>query len=186
MAKKTLKCDVLSLSSIKKLQDSLKAYSDSLTDKCERVVRELADIGLKEAERQISKAGYTYEQTKNNGYIESGSNTDHYSEVKVTTLNGYSRADLIVNGKDIAFIEFGSGVHYNGAVGQSPNPDGQKLGMVIGSYGKGNGKEDVWGYYAESGELILSHGTKATMPMYNATMKMYKAAPKVVKQVFGK
>jgi hypothetical protein len=182
MAKKTLKCDVLSLSSIKKLQDSLKAYSDSLTDKCERVVRELAEIGLKEAERQIAKAGYKYDRKG----IESGSSTDHYSEVKVTTLNGYSRADLIVNGKDIAFIEFGSGVHYNGAVGQSPNPDGQKLGMVIGSYGKGKGKEDVWGYYAESGELILSHGTKATMPMYNATMKMYKAAPKVVKQVFGK
>jgi hypothetical protein len=182
MAKKTLKCDVLSLSSIKKLQDSLKAYSDSLTDKCERVVRELANIGLQEAERQIAKAGYKYDSKG----IESGSNTDHYSEVKVTTLNGYSRADLIVNGKDIAFIEFGSGVHYNGAVGQSPNPDGQKLGMVIGSYGKGKGKQDVWGYYSESGELIISHGTKATMPMYNATMKMYKAAPKVVKQVFGK
>jgi hypothetical protein len=182
MANKTLKCNILSLSSIESLQKELKKYSDNLTAKCEEVVRRLAEIGLEEAEKHFSEAGFTYDEKG----IESGSDVEHYSEIKVTTLHGYSHADLIVSGNEIAFIEFGAGVYYNGAVGQSPNPDGQKLGMVIGSYGEGHGKQNVWGYYTESGELVLTHGTKATMPMYNATMRMYEDAPKIVREVFGK
>lgn len=182
MAKKTLKCNILSLSSIKQLQRELQSYSNSLTAKCEEVVRRLAQVGLDEAEKHISEAGFTYDEKG----IESGSDVEHHSEIKVKTLNGYSHADLIVSGKEIAFIEFGAGVYYNGAVGQSPNPKGNDLGMVIGSYEEGHGKQNVWGYYSDGGELVLTHGTKATMPMYNASMRMYQEAPKIVKEVFRK
>ena len=37
--------------------------------------------------------------------------------------------------------EFGSGVYHNGSVGTSPNPYGDDLGLTIGSYGKGHGKQ---------------------------------------------
>jgi hypothetical protein len=178
-------CNVLSVKSIKRLKADLQKYRDSLTDKCEEVVRRLSQIGLDVIEQEIAAAGFTYEANKNGTEIESGSDTEHYSEVKITTLDGYAHADITVQGKDIAFIEFGSGVFYNGAPGTSPHPKGQEFGFVIGSYGQGNGVKKIWGYYDESGTLVLTHGTKATMPMYKAFMKMYEESSKIVREVFG-
>ncbi len=182
MAKKTLHCDILSQSSIKALQKSLEEYQDRINRKLEEVVREVARVGLEVVEREISKASFTYDEKG----IESGSDTEHNSEIKVTSLRGYAHADLILSGREIAFIEFGSGVYYNGSVGSSPHPKGEEFGFLIGSYGQGHGAQKVWGYYNDSGDLVLTHGTRATMPMYNAFLKMYEEAPKIVKTVFGK
>jgi hypothetical protein len=44
----------------------------------------------------------------------------------------------------------------------------KKLGFTIGSYGKGRGKGRAWGYYGDGGELIITHGTPAQMPLYRA------------------
>ena len=83
------------------------------------------------------------------------------------------------------FIEFGSGTSYNGAVGSSPHPKGEEFGYTIGSYGKGYGARKVWGYYAESGELVLTRGVKATMPVYEADKEIIKSVTKVARKVFG-
>ena len=42
-----------------------------------------------------------------------------------------------------------------------------KISGSIGSFGKGNGKRQTWGFY-EDGELKLTHGTPANMPMTRA------------------
>lgn len=181
MAKKTFKCDALSISSIRQLQNQLKQYADRLSNKCEEVVKRLAKVGLEVIEQEIEKASFTYDEKG----IESGSDTEHHSEVKITSLKDYARADIAVSGREILFIEFGAGVYYNGAVGQSPHPKGEEFGFLIGSYGEGHGAQKVWGYYADSGELVLTHGTRATMPMYKAYLRMYEEAPKIVKEVFG-
>lgn len=180
MKKKMFKADCLSMSSIKQLQKELQVYQDSINQKLEEVVREVAQLGLEVAEKEIAKASFTYDSEG----VESGSDTEHSSQIKVTSLRGYAHADLIVEGRELLFIEFGSGVYYNGPVGSSPHPKGQEFGFLIGSYGKGHGAQKVWGYYADSGELVLTHGTRATMPMYNAFLKMYEEAPKIVKKVF--
>lgn len=182
MAKRVFKADCLSLSSIRELQKQLEEYQDSIKRKLEEVVREVAKVGLEVAEREISKASFTYDEKG----IESGSDTEHNSQIKVTSLRGYAHADLIVEGRELLFIEFGAGVYYNGPVGSSPHPKGEEFGFLIGSYGKGHGAQKVWGYYNDSGDLVLTHGTRATMPMYNAFLKMYEEAPKIVKRVFGK
>jgi len=182
MEKKTLYCDILSQSSIKQLQKDLQTYKERINEKLEDVVTEIAKVGLEVVEREISKASFTYDEKG----IESGSDTEHNSQIRVTSLKGYAHADLIVEGKEILFIEFGAGVYYNGSAGLSPHPKGEEFGFLIGSYGKGYGAQKVWGYYADSGELVLTHGTRATMPMYNAFLKMYEEAPKIVKKVFGR
>lgn len=160
----------------------MQAYQDSINQKLEEVVREIAKVGLEVVEREISKASFTYDEKG----IESGSDTEHNSQIKVTSLRGYAHADLIVEGRELLFIEFGSGVYYNGSVGSSPHPKGEEFGFLIGSYGQGHGAQKVWGYYNDSGDLVLTHGTRATMPMYNAFLKMYEEAPKIVKRVFGR
>ena len=93
---------------------------------------------------------------------------------------------VVASGEDAGWCEFGAGVYFNGSVGSSPNPYGKELGFTIGSYGKGKGKGKAWGYYDDSGELVITRGTPATMPMYNSAKEVTKQAIKIAREVFGK
>ena len=129
----------------------------------------------------MAKANYTYDAEG----IRSGSNTNHYTYVKLRSFGGYNEAILIVEGKELMFIEFGAGVFYNGEAGTSPHPKGEVNGMVIGSYGEGHGIQKIWGYYADSGELILTHGVEAQMPVYKADMEIIQKYTEVARRVFS-
>ncbi len=87
-----------------------------------------------------------------------------YAQVDVSVDNRGSVTVVVASGEDAVWVEFGAGVYHNGSPGSSPHPHGAELGMTIGGFGKGNGKKEVWGFY-ENGELKLSHGTPARMPM---------------------
>lgn len=95
-----------------------------------------------------------------------------------------SIAVVVAEGEDAVWCEFGAGVYHNGAVGSSPNPYGNDLGFTIGSYGKGYGKRTAWGYY-ENGQLVITRGTPASMPMYNAVQEVTKRAIEIAREVFG-
>lgn len=106
------------------------------------------------------------------------------ASVTVTANTTGNPAIVIADGQDAVWVEFGAGVHYNGAVGSSPNPYGSKLGFTIGSFGKGNGARETWGYF-EEGELRLTRGTLAKMPMANAITALCNEFPKLAREVFG-
>ena len=91
---------------------------------------------------------------------------------------------VVANGEDAVWCEFGAGVYHNGSVGSSPNPYGKDLGFTIGSYGKGYGKQTAWGYY-EDGQVVITRGTPASMPMYNAVQEVTKRAIEIAREVFG-
>lgn len=91
---------------------------------------------------------------------------------------------VVAQGEDAIWVEFGAGVHHNGSAGSSPHPSGAELGFTIGGFGKGNGKKDIWGYY-EGGELRLTHGTPAVMPMYNAMKTVCDEIADIAKEVWG-
>lgn len=181
MAKRPPFKATLSAESIRDLQKQLQEYKTELNGKCDRFVLELAESGIPVLESNISQAGFKYDS---NG-IESGSDTEHNTYVKVDSLIGMSKATLVVEGREILFIEFGAGVSYNGSVGSSPHPKGEENGFLIGTYGMGHGSQKVWGYYADTGELIMTHGTKATMPMYKASLHIRDEVVRIAKRVFG-
>jgi hypothetical protein len=58
------------------------------------------------------------------------------------------------------------------------------LGFTIGGYGKGMGKREIWGFY-EDGELRLTHGAPATMPMYRAVQSVIDNLPELARQIFS-
>lgn len=91
---------------------------------------------------------------------------------------------VVANGEDAVWVEFGAGVYYNGQAGSSPHPKGGELGLTIGGYGKGYGARNVWGFY-EDGELKLTHGTPAAMPMYNAMKTVCAEIVDIAREVFG-
>ena len=106
-------------------------------------------------------------------------------DVAVTVSERGSISVVVAEGEDAVWCEFGAGVYHNGSVGSSPNPFGNDLGFTIGSYGKGYGKKQAWGYYDENGDLVITRGTPASMPLYNAAQEVMRKAIEIAKEVFG-
>ena len=111
-------------------------------------------------------------------------------KVKVHIKRNREFTVVIAEGEEAIFVEFGAGVYYNGGVGSSPHPRGNDLGYTIGSYpteskkGFNQGTLPVWGFKNEDGELKLTHGTKAQMPMYNAMKTIVSEIDSIARVVF--
>jgi hypothetical protein len=112
-------------------------------------------------------------------------NSPRRADVQVTVTERGAISVVVADGEDAVWCEFGAGVYHNGSVGSSPNPYANDLGFTIGSYGKGYGKKQAWGYYDENGELVITRGTPATMPMYNAVQEVMRKSVEIAKEVFG-
>ena len=156
----------LSVESINNAIKELKSFNDSIRDKKYQLLEELAYIGVKEASIRFTTAMYD------------GVND---SSVMVEPIgNGYC---IKAEGEAVAFIEFGAGVYHNPG---EPYPDPRPEGIVgIGEYGKGRGKRQAWGYQDASGELVITHGNPAAMPMWYASEEMRNAIKKKFVEVFG-
>ena len=156
----------LSVSSIDNAIKELKAFRDSLEQKKDKLLEELANIGVKEASVRFTTAMY-------DGVNDS-------SVTLETTTGGYA---IVAEGHAVAFIEFGAGVYYNTG---DPYPNPRPEGVVgIGEYGKGYGKRQAWGFRDDSGELIITRGNPAAMPMWYASEEMRSKIQKIAQEVFG-
>lgn len=107
------------------------------------------------------------------------------ASVEVTVNERDNVSVVIADGTDAILVEFGAGVYFNGSKGSSPHPKGQELGFTIGSYGKGRGSRRVWGYRDESGQLNLTHGTPAAMPLYSAVQTVCDRITEIAREVFA-
>lgn len=172
MVKRTININLFDSRGLDKAIQQIRQYQNGLNDKCTLFVRRLAEVGIPIIDENISKA-------------QGDSDKNHNTYIKINSFGSYSQAELICEGKDLLMIEFGSGVHFNGVAGSSPHPKGNELGYTIGSYGKGQGKNDFWFYYADSGEAVMSHGTKSTMPVYKAGIEIRRQVLKIAREVFG-
>lgn len=168
---KTIKC-TLSSKSIQGAISELKVYQKSLRNKNEIFLQRLCELGIPIIDQNIFAA-------------QGDSDKSHNTYIKVNSFGDYAEAHLICEGIDLLFIEFGSGVHYNGTAGSSPHPKGEEFGYTIGSYGHGKGKNDSWTYLSDSGEWIRSHGTEATMPIYKASVEIIQNIRRIAKEVFS-
>lgn len=172
----------LSGKSVNEAIRQLQQYKNWLIKKTSLLVKELAEVGIPVIDENMAKANYTYDE---NG-VRSGSDTSHRTYVEMSgSQSGTATAKLIVEGKELLFIEFGAGVYYNGDAGNSPHPKGVVNGMIIGSYGEGHGVQKVWGYYDDDGNLVLTHGVEAQMPVYKADMEIIQKYVEVARRVFS-
>ena len=158
----------------------------------DRAIRELAQykadftqkvelLREKVAERLADEARSGFDGAIADDLIKGG---QRLADVKVSVNNRGNLSVVIADGKDAVWVEFGAGVYHNSSPGSSPHPNGAELGFTIGSFGKGNGKKKAWGYY-EEGELKLTRGTPATMPMYRAVQTVCNDIQSIAREVFG-
>lgn len=158
----------------------------------DRALRELADYKqeiIQKAELLRDKVAERLAEEAKTGF--SGAVVDDlvkggqkFAQVDVSVDSRGSVTVVVASGEDAVWVEFGAGVYHNGSPGSSPHPNGAELGMTIGGFGKGNGKKKVWGYY-EDGELKLTRGTPARMPMARAVTTVCNDIKEIAKEVFG-
>ena len=157
----------------------------------DRAIKELADykqeilkktelLRQKVAERLADEARQGFNGAVVDDLVKGGT---RYGQVDVSIDERGNVTAVVAIGEDAVWIEFGAGVYHNGSPGSSPHPHGAELGMTIGGFGKGNGKKEVWGFY-EEGELKLSRGTPAKMPMARAVTTVCNEISEIAREVF--
>lgn len=105
----------------------------------------------------------------------------------LTTVVGYRRgnAGFVFAGGNAIWMEFGTGVRYNGPAGGSPHPKGKELGMLIGEYGEGKGVNPNGWWYYDGEDVKHTYGIEANMFMYKTAQELRRVYPELAKEVFG-
>ena len=141
-------------------------YKRDILRKEKLLLEKLAYIGVKEASVRFTTAMY-------DGVNDSSVSLEQ-------TSNGYA---IVAQGSAVAFIEFGTGVYHNTS---EPYPNPRPAGIVgIGEYGQGKGKRKAWGYRDEGGEVVITRGNPASMPLWYATEEMRRSILQIAREVFG-
>lgn len=161
----------LSPSSVKKALRQVKEYQREMNNKNRLFVKRLAEVGIPVIESNIQRAD---------------GDSDKYHDTKITvhSFGDYSQATLTVSGKDILFIEFGAGIHYN----NSQIPHASQFGYGIGTYNPGSDNAfnpEGWYYLDDSGVVQHSYGTEATMPVLKASNKIIADIRRIAREVYG-
>ena len=181
MGKRVLKAE-LSVKSIENLKKELLNYkNDELPNLLVKFTEELLKIGIQVVDERMNNAFYKFDKDN----IMSGADPSHNTFVRISKFGSNVKATLVVTGRELLFIEFGAGVSFNTKAGSSPHKKGEEFGFTIGSYGKGYGSRKVWGYYNDNGDLVLTRGVKAEMPMYYADIAMIQSVVEVARRVFN-
>lgn len=166
------------------IDNALKAvaqYKREFRQKCTEVIRRVAERIAQEAQSGFNGA-IVDDLTEQSGMPRT-------ANVSVSVENRGDYFTVVANGKDAVWVEFGAGVYHNGSAGTSPNPFAQTATGVptppiaIGTFGK-YGTRQAWGFY-EDGVLKITHGTPATMPMYNAVQTVSREVKEIAKEVFA-
>lgn len=167
----------LGASSIQSAIDALERYARSLEEKAAEIRRRIAEVI-----RWNAQEGFSIAITTD---IFVGPEAPP-PDVTVTVEEDGDVSLVIAQGEDAVFIEFGAGVYYNGSAGTSPHPAGQANGFLIGEYGLGHGKRNMWFLPGSTKEQpIITHGTPAMMPMYYGLEDALRVITDIAREVFS-
>ena len=174
--------------SVEGLSDAIKqieAYKLRLRQKCDLLAQRIAEMVQTEALAGFSAsiADDIYATIDADGKYVTTSDRPSPNVSGDIKDNG-NLLVVIASGSDAVFVEFGAGIYYNGAAGTSPHPKGNDFNYLIGEYGKGHGATKGWGF-EEDGEIKLTHGTPATMPMYHAAEDTRRVILDLAREVFS-
>ena len=162
MGKKVIEVD---LGNIDKAIRELEKYKRELLVKEKRLLDGLASIGIREASVRFTTAMY-----------------DGVNDVSVRLNKSNNGYVIEAKGQAVAFIEFGAGVYHNTS---EPYPNPRPAGIVgIGEYGQGKGKRRAWGYKDENGDLVITRGNPAAMPMWYASEEIKSSVLRIAREVF--
>jgi hypothetical protein len=153
--------------SITKAIKELNKYKQWVLVKEKELLKRLAEIGVERADITFKTALY-----------------DGINDVEVTYSQVDNKATIYAKGEAVCFIEFGTGVFYNGSGIYPVQTPAEIAG--IGEYGKGKGKQKSWGFYmgGDKENLVITHGNPPAMAMWLAEQDIIDAVTQVAREVF--
>ncbi|MCD8201752.1 MAG: hypothetical protein LUD47_06795 [Clostridia bacterium] len=88
---------------------------------------------------------------------------------------------------DVSFLEFGTGVRFNGPAGLSPHPKGKEVGALIGTYGKGHGADPNGWYYFDMdvGAVVHTFGVPYNHFMWDGAVAIRDDMESIAREVFN-
>lgn len=107
----------------------------------------------------------------------------HEATPRLPMYASYARGNTVIveeNGGEIAFIEFGAGIYHNSSGRNNPLAEKVAFDTGIGSYGQGQGNKKYW-FVAHN---VISCGTPAYMPIYNAIEAIKPQIPTIAREIF--
>ena len=153
----------LSDAGLRDAERQIQEYKATLNRKARALAFRLSWLGLEVAKIRFENAKYA------------GSN-----DVKCHINQKDKTCTIVAEGKSVAFIEFGTGIHHNGYGGYLPPGVG-----AHGSYGQGKGVGRRWYYYGDpgnagtyvdtvpgKGQLNYTDGNEPAMAMWGAVEEM--------------
>ena len=173
---KTIHIDLLDKDSIKsavsELREVKREWEKKSVDAAKEVCREIAD----QIRANIELIPYTDDMinVKTHEIIQKKEPMGVWDLTE--TNNG---CKVTIRGKDIVFVEFGAGAHYNHG-NENPLSEIVPFNTEIGSFGKGQGLNDYW-FVAHN---LISKGTPMYMPIYRAILAVKPEIPTIVRKVF--
>ena len=178
MAKKKIKMNLFSQTSIQDTINHLQNYKNELQAKCDAFVARCASAGEEVALHAINESpiGNSITFKANTTSENMGCKAILFATGEVKKVDGREPFHTVLA------VEFGAGIHYNNI----PNPKANDFGFGVGTYpGQIHAFEDGWYYLGEDNKWHYTHGVKATMPMYKASAEIIAKYKKIAKEVFG-
>lgn len=151
---------------------------DGLAGKVKEFLQRLGDFGVDLESVRFRTAQY-----------------DGTNDVSVTTEWKDEKTLIIhADGQAVAFIEFGTGVHYKEA-----HPKAAEFGAIRGTYGHGLGKLDFWRYRGDPGTngviyddptlphfgMVATYGNPPARAVYDTIQDLRDKISEIAKEVFA-
>lgn len=166
----------ISVTGVDSIIKRLESYTKNLEEKNRTFMERLAQIGIDTATLKFGQAQYD--------------GTNDVTVEPIPRWEGDNKLYVAASGSSILFIEFGTGVHYS-----EQHELAGKFGFVRGTYGKGHGSQDTWGYYGEpgtngrvverkNGSVVLTHGNPPNRAMYDAAKDMRDRMLEIAREVY--
>ena len=166
----------LSTDGINEFIESVKRYHEELREKTELYLELVLEMGQKVCEENATPEG-----DPDMAIPDFKFELEWFGDTLVGKLIG--------KGSDITFIEFGSGVFYNGNVHSSPHELGESMEMKIGEFPgpsfdwfgvSQGGYPGMWYYNGKT-----HYGIEAGMPMWKAAKEIREREREIAEKVFG-
>lgn len=178
MAKKTLRCDILSQSSIRQLQKDLEKYRDSLEYKARLLAETLAERGVEIARVQIADLDAIF----------TGELLESIHSEYVTSQNCGAIFAVVADNEAAVFVEFGTGSKGEDRPYPYPLPEGVSWDYNVGKTIRQNPVTGTyyWFYPGEDGKWHYTEGMPSRPFFYNTAMELMQIVEKEAKKIFGR
>jgi hypothetical protein len=178
MSKKTLKCDILSQSSIAQLQKELLNYKNSIEYKARLLAETLAERGVEIARVQIADLDAIF----------TGELLQSIHSEYVGSQKGGAIFAVVTDIEHACFVEFGTGQRGLDVPYPHKLPDGVSWNYATGKTIKKNAVTGhyYWFYPGDDGKWHYTEGMPSRPFMHNTSSQLRSIVEKTAKEIFGK